>query len=824
MTSIFRSSRSLKGGFKMLGSMIQRQTKACGAFALATLMLTAGQAMAQDDASIQSIGVTDAGGEIVLEISATARPNCVDFTTVDPPALMISCTEMTLGSQEPVQTIGNGVIEQLELNESSDAEGTNTQIKVVLTSLLEYTKAVQDNKLIITIRKSGESDSGSSDAIAAALEDDGGTDAGTTTASSADLRIESTRTGELSSVAGDHTYRGAGNQIRGIDFQNVIADRVSRVVITGAGALDFTTSYPTDTKMVIALRDSVLGSGLERTLDTTKFASAVDSVSSFRSRTQRGDVKVVVNLREAVRPTVQESGSVLIIDFPIPPSIAGAAYTAPETVETYEEPEPEPELTQEDRIESAIGRERLISTGGKSIDPAKKAKQRRDSIFGAEGMFLGEIDPSHQWRGRPVNLDFVRANIHNVFRIISHVGKVNIVTSDDVDGDVTVRLIEVPWDQALAAILQAKSLGAVQYGNIVRVAPIETIRKEREDAAAAKQSQIDSMDLNLLSLPLNYANANAVQKQLENMLSKRGSVNFDSRTNTLIVRDIDPNLNQIRELVRTLDTRTPQVLIEARIVEASQTMTRALGIQWGGSLNFSAATGAPTGLFFPNTIGLSGGRTSSTVSGNSQTIGGRPANFTDQPNYVVDLPSPSQQGSVGLSLGSLTGLVNLDARLTAGESAGNGKIVASPSITTVTNQQASITDGARIPYETASLRGTNVQFVEATLQLTVTPQITADRTIFLEIAVTKNQPDFGATVQNFPTIQIKEAQTTVMVQDGDTTVIGGVYTYEEAISKTYIPGLGRIPVLGWLFKTTAKRMDRKELLVFITPTIVEGAR
>ena len=807
----------------MLGSMIQRQANACGALALTTLMLTAGPALAQDDANIQSIGVTDAGGEIVLEITASARPNCVDFTTVDPPALMISCTELTLGSQEPVQAISNGVIEQLELTESSDAEGTNTQIKVVLTSLLEYTKAVQDNKLIITIRKSGASDSGSGDAIAAALEDDGG-DVATSSTASADLRIESTRTGELSSVAGDHDYRGGGNQIRGIDFQNVIADRVSRVVITGAGSLDFTTSYPTETKMVIALRDSVLGSGLERTLDTSKFASAVDSVSSFRSRTQRGDVKVVVNLREAVRPTVQESGSVLIVDFPIPPSIAGAAYTASETVETYEEPEPELEIAAEDRIESATGRERLISTAGKSLDPAKQAKQRKDSIFGSQGMFLGEIDPSHQWRGRPVNLDFVRANIHNVFRIISHVGKVNIVTSDDVDGDVTVRLIEVPWDQALAAVLQAKSLGAVQYGNIVRVAPIETIRKEREDAAAAKQSAVDSMDLNLLSLPLNYANANAVQKQLENMLSKRGSVNYDDRTNTLIVRDIAPNLNQIRELVRTLDTRTPQVLIEARIVEASQSMTRALGIQWGGSLNFSAATGAPTGLFFPNTIGLSGGRTSSTVSGTSQTIGGRPANFTDQPNYVVDLPSPSQQGSVGLSLGSLTGLVNLDARLTAGESAGNGKVVASPSITTVTNQEASITDGARIPYETASLRGTNVQFVEATLQLTVTPQITADRTIFLEISVTKNQPDFGSTVQNFPTIQIKEANTTVMVQDGDTTVIGGVYTYEEALSKTYIPGLGRIPVLGWLFKTTAKRLDRKELLVFITPTIVEGSR
>ncbi len=166
-------------------------------------------------------------------------------------------------------------------------------------------------------------------------------------------------------------------------------------------------------------------------------------------------------------------------------------------------------------------------------------------------------------------------------------------------------------------------------------------------------------------------------------------------------------------------------------------------------------------------------------------------------------------------------MINLDARLTAGESNGTGKIISAPSITTVTNRPATIRDGAKIPYQTASLRGTNVSFVEAVLLLQVTPKITADGTIFLDIQVTKNRPDFGAAINNLPTIQIKEAKTTVMVANGDTAVIGGVYSYEESINRQFVPGLGKIPILGWLFKTTNKRQDRRELLVFITPTIVQ---
>ena len=841
--------------------------------------------------TLLALGVEESSEGVVLEVKATTRPNCGDFTMHEPPTLIISCVGMTMGEAESLVKVGNGVIERIEITESSDVQGVNTEFQIFMNTMLEYDRSVDGNRLLVTLREPGSDlPAEDQDAIADAIDDgseaapaaeeaapaaeeaipsdedifgpdpaeqsdDGAEDskaeeevvvAEESSAESAsetmdldqlleskmsggseadvNLKLKTTRTGELSSVAGDHRYKRSGVQIRGVDFQNKLDEGTSRLVITGSSSLDYTTSYPSDRRIVIALKNASLGSGLERRIDTSRFASAVDGIAAFRSRRVTGEVKVVVDLRQAVTPRLSEQTNALVIDFPIPPSVAGAAYDSPQEVASYDEAPKEDAVVEDTPMESAVGRERLIGEGGKSYDPSKRARARQQSLFGTEGVFLGQIDPTHQWQGFPINLNLVNANIHNLFRLLSAVSKLNIVTSDDVDGTVTVQLHEVPWDQALAAILQAKGLGASQYGSIVRVAPIETIRREREDAAAAQQAEMDGMPLRVLTLPLNYASANDVMKQLEDMLSKRGTVAFDERTNSLIIRDIDMQLAQIRQLVKTLDTRTPQVHIEARIVEANQSFARALGIQWGGNLNFSPSTGAPTGLFFPNSVRVSGGRTAATVSGGSSTSGGAPTNFTDTPNYVVDLPVGASGGSLGLSLGSVTGMFNLDARLTAGESTGNGKVISAPSITTVTNKAATIRDGAQIPYETASLRGTNVQFIEAVLLLQVTPQITADGTIFLDITRQKNRPEFGATVRGLPTIQIKEAKTTVMVADGDTTVIGGVYSYEESLSKTFVPGLGRIPVLGWLFKTTSKRRERRELLVFITPTIIKAVQ
>jgi type IV pilus assembly protein PilQ len=739
----------------------------------------------------------------------------------DPPTLVVSCADMSAGEVAPRLAVGNGVVDRIEVSETSDTDGTNTEIRILLAGILTYDQSVSGTVLTLRLYREGAGQQNPEPVAEPVAEAAAADDAAVAPAVRMDGGPVS---GDLSSVSGSHTYKAGGNKIRGVDFQQQLHNSLSRLVITGSNTLDYSTAYPSDNRVVIAIRNATLGTGLERKIDTSQFASAVTGVSAFRSRQNKGEVKIVVDLREPVIPSVREEGMNLILDFPIPPQIAAAAYTSPVITQSVQD-DGFVDNVDDGVIESAIAREVLIGTGGELYDPSTVNRRRQKNIFGGDGVFLGEIDPNHQWTGFPLNLNLVNADIHNVFRLVSAVSGLNIVSSDDVEGEVTVQLSEVPWDQALAAILQAKGLGAVQYGTIVRVAKIDSIRREREDAAAAKAAEIESLPLRVLTLPLNYANANEVMAQLEAMLSKRGSLAFDERTNSLIVRDIDRNLSQIRSLVRALDTRTPQVHIEARIVEANSSFSRSLGIQWGGNLNFSPATGAPTGLFFPNSVGMSGGGTASTVSAaGAGGAGGQGTNFTTVPNYVVDLPAAAQSGSIGLSLGSISNMINLDARLTAGESNGTGKIISAPSITTVTNRPATIRDGARIPYQTASLRGTNVQFVEAVLLLQVTPKITADGTIFLDIQVTKNRPDFGAAINNLPTIQIKEAKTTVMVANGDTAVIGGVYSYEESINRQFVPGLGKIPILGWLFKTTNKRESRRELLVFITPTIVQAVK
>lgn len=783
-----------------------------GTVAVAT-MLASGSALA--DGSLTTLGVTPSGSGVVLEIGLTGTGGaCGDFTLPDPPQIVISCAGLGKGTVEPVTRVGQGAVDRIEVVEAASTDGVTTQVTVFLTEMVRYERvAGAGSGLKLAI---GDVAAQPKDAIGDALARPTAA-----AASGADLSLPSTRTGKLSSVDGDHAY-GMGVQVQGVDFQQKLEAGISRLVITGSQRLSYSTSFPSPDRMVIEVPGATLGTGLERTQDTSQFASAVDAISAYRSRQSRGDVKISVKLRQAVTPKVTEQGNVLLIDFPIPPSIAGATYAAPQTTQTFEQADEPLESAAEERMESAYARETFIGIDGKAIDPAKGATHRQQCVLpGEDCVFLGEIEPTHRWSGFPINLNLVSANIHNVFRLISAVSKLNIVTSDDVDGNVTVQLNEVPWDQGLAAILQSKSLGAVQYGAVLRVAPLAVIRREREDAAAAMVAKSESQPLSVLTLPLNFADAEEVVAQVTNLLSRRGTVSFDSRTNSLVVRDVSTQLNQVRRLVKELDLQTPQVHIEARIVEATSTFSRSLGVQWGGNLNFGPGT-QPTGLFFPNSLGVSGGNTAATVGAAGNTTGGRETAFTTVPNYVVDLPANSGASSLGLSLGSINGLVNLDLRLSAGEADGTGKIISSPSITTVTNATATIRDGARIPYETASLRGNNVAFAEAVLLLEVTPSITRDGTIFLDVSLTKNRPDFGAAVRGLPTIQIKEAMTRVMVPDGDTAVIGGVYSHEQSLSRTFVPGLGRIPVLGWLFKTTTKRDDRSELLVFITPSIVRN--
>ncbi|MGB0678434.1 MAG: secretin N-terminal domain-containing protein, partial [Polyangiales bacterium] len=303
---------------------------------------------------------------------------------------------------------------------------------------------------------------------------------------------------------------------------------------------------------------------------------------------------------------------------------------------------------------------------------------------------IGGARRPRRYRGRRIDLDFKDADIHNILRLIAEVGQVNVVTSDDVAGMVTIRMRGVPWDEALAVILQAKGLGMVRRGNMIRVAPLTALEKEREAEIARAKQQEQLAPLETRLVPVSYATAEELQPRVRELLSSRGSVSVDVRTNMLVVRDITDNLSDVEALVRTLDTQTPQVLIEARIVEASSQYARDVGIQWGGDATMSTATGNPTGLNFPANVGIAGGN----FDAQTPTQGLSPFSGAVNPsNFAVNLPAitgTGQGGALGMTFGSLDGNFNLNVRLSAAESNGIIRIISSPRILTLDNNEANI--------------------------------------------------------------------------------------------------------------------------------------
>ncbi len=439
-------------------------------------------------------------------------------------------------------------------------------------------------------------------------------------------------------------------------------------------------------------------------------------------------------------------------------------------------------------------------------------------------MQLSRARGSRRYRGRRIDLDFHNADIHNILRLLAEVGGVNIVTGDDVSGTVTIRMRNVPWDQALDVILQAKGLGMVRRGNLIRVAPLSSLEKERELAIARQKQQVELAPLETRLIPVSYATATDLSPRVQELLTGRGNVSVDERTNVLIVRDVIDSLDDVEELIRTLDTQTPQVLVEARIVEATSQYVRDVGIQWGGNVLASTATGNPTGLIFPSSVGVTGGN----FDQNTPTGGLTPfAPNVSTPNFAVNLPATTSTGTggaLGISLGSLGGTVNLAVRLSAAEATGVVRIISSPRILTLDNHEAHIAQGTLIPYSQISAQGVQTAFQEAKLELRVTPHVTADGSVSMHVKVTRDEPDFTRTsARGDPTILKREAETDLLIEDGHTAVIGGIYTRNTGRNVDQIPFFGDIPILGVLFQRRRVRDERNELLIFLTPRIVNRA-
>jgi type IV pilus assembly protein PilQ len=424
--------------------------------------------------------------------------------------------------------------------------------------------------------------------------------------------------------------------------------------------------------------------------------------------------------------------------------------------------------------------------------------------------------PAEQQRftGVPISLDFQDTDLRAVLRTFADVSGLNVVIDPTIQGAVDLKLTDVPWDQALDIILKANKLGYIADGPVIRIAPLTVLADEEAQRRKLAEEQALSGELRVMSRSLSYARATDLIPTLTaTALSQRGSVQVDGRTNTIIITDLADRLQRASELLTLLDRPEPQVEIEARIVQTTREFAQRIGVQWGFNGRADPALGNTTGLSFPN---------QGSVTGRTGISQGPPppAPGTDAVSNMVNLGVTGATTGIGVALGSINGALNLDVALSALERNGQGRILSTPRISTQNNVEAEIMQGVQIPVQTVANNTVTVTFRDAALILRVVPQITATNTVIMRIVVENASPDFSRAVNNIPPIDTQKATTQVLVNDGDTTVIGGIYVSREQALQDRVPALHRIPLLGWLFKRNELADESRELLIFITPRIL----
>ena len=553
----------------------------------------------------------------------------------------------------------------------------------------------------------------------------------------------------------------------------------------------------TATHAELVIDNVALAASLERKLDVSRFGSPVRAVSSFRDRRSPNRVRLIAELASPATPTFDRDARGVHWRF----TSTDAAVAAGSMPRSRVQNVPSPVVGGFGAASTPITQQSVSQVQS----PGAPAGSSRRRVF----------------RGATIDLDFKNAPIHDLLRLLSDVGKVNIIIPESIDPHVTVHLKRVPWDQALENILASQGLWYRREGNLYRIAPRADLDKEDEAESARRAALVKAEVPRPEVVALNYANATELKAKLTPMLSGApgAALEVDERTNALIINDVAGNRAQISQLALRLDTQTPQISIEARIVEARSTFLRQIGIQWGGRALTGAAGGNSTGLVFPSSIGITGANTD--ASTNSTGV-------ASPSDFAVNLPAATgtgEGGAIGLSLGSVAGNLNINLRLSALEDSGTVRIISAPKITVLNNKQAKISQGVSIPISVISAAGTQTQFVQADLSLEVTPYVSQrDCAIAMNLVVTKNEPDFvNVGARGDPTILRKEARTSMLVNDGETSVLGGIYTRNSGLAYRKIPFLGDLPVIGWFFKNRRENDDRTEILVFITPRITNKA-
>lgn len=433
-----------------------------------------------------------------------------------------------------------------------------------------------------------------------------------------------------------------------------------------------------------------------------------------------------------------------------------------------------------------------------------------------------------------VSFDYIDADVRNVIRSLSEVSGKNLIISEAVKGKITMKLEDVYWDEALDIVTSTSGLKKVEADNIIRVMTAKEFDDERKsrdtERDAFRKEKLERLKLGeefvTETIYLNYANPADVEKMLRSggtagaaagagrgFLSEFGTITQVPWNNALIIRDTKENIENIVKIIQEHDKKPNQIQIDCKIVQATSNFSKELGIQWGASYSGNSP------LLGNRNVEITGARTGAGAGATGSRLGGVTI------PYSVNLPAAIGAGSggvLGMFIGSASDSTLLDIQLSALEAEGKGRILSNPKVVTSDNKKAIIQQGKSIPYKTVSQTGTQTQFAEAVLGLEVTPTVTKDGYIKLEILAKKDQADFINQSEGVPTIDKKQATTLLYVRDGETAVIGGIYERSENDGESGLPGLRNIPLLGWLFKKTTKSDAKTELLIFITPRILKN--
>ena len=571
-------------------------------------------------------------------------------------------------------------------------------------------------------------------------------------------------------ISADKTQVKKEGTVEGIDFRQTTGK--SQIIVSTSRKAKYDLSRVSKDRLVLELVEMDIPKKLQEGINIKATNSAVELINPYQTIISgKKAVKIDIKLRTMVPYHIIQEKNKIYLDFNQPQEALHKEVSSPPPLSAV--PRTKVEATKTQNYEEGVQTEKA-----EKINPNVE-------LTPVEGDLRGK------YTGKRISMDFKDADIKNLFRLIAEVSNLNIVFGDDVKGKVTIRMVDVPWDQALDVILDTNNLGMTRAGNIIRIVPSEKLMKEEQVMLAKKKGTEEVEELVTEIIPVNYALAKDTLLQIQNKLSKRGKASADERTNSIIITDTKGIITKARNIIEELDTQTPQVLIEARIVQSNPTFTRELGVQWGGQYG-------PRG-----------------VSSGTYTVSG-----TAGSNYAINLPSSLTHGGLGFAFAGSS--ATLDLKLTAMEKDEKVKIISRPKIVTMDNKKAKIEQGVALPYPKQNEQGVvSTEFKLATLLLEVTPHITPDGSIIMKVLAKKDQKSSQTGYGGEPGIDTRSAETEVIVKDGDTTVIGGIYESTQTDAVSGVPFFSKIPILGWLFKSKYKKDEITELLIFLTPTIVK---